>query len=116
MGRNPIHPSVLDRLDPEYVTFHNANLLDHVPPELLPWDPSIRESPVVPGSSTPLEVGSIKDFSLSKIDVRVFTPKGDRPVEGWPVFIWFHGGLLKSKNEVCIEDSRPVQEVGPSAR
>lgn len=92
MPRYPIHPSVLDRLDPEYVAFHNTHLLDHVPPEELPWDPKIRERPTVPGTSAPREVGSIRDFDLSKTNVRVFTPKGDQPANGWPVFIWFHGG------------------------
>ncbi|KAF9447994.1 hypothetical protein P691DRAFT_730483 [Macrolepiota fuliginosa MF-IS2] len=87
-----IHPSVINKLDPEYVAFHNANLLDRVPTELLPWDPAIRLGPTVPGTSDPLEVGGIQDHSLSKTNVRVFTPKGERPNEGWPVFIWFHGG------------------------
>ncbi|KXN87641.1 hypothetical protein AN958_08345 [Leucoagaricus sp. SymC.cos] len=92
MPNNPIDRAFLPRLDPEYVTFHNIHLIDRVPPELLPWDPKIRDVPPVPGSSEPLEVGNTKDFDLSKTNVRVFTPKGDRPANGWPVFIWFHGG------------------------
>lgn len=93
MPHNPIHPSVVDKLDPEYVAFHNAHLIDVIPPERLPvWDPKIRERPAVPGTSQPREVGSIKDFNLSKTNIRAFTPKGDRPANGWPVFIWFHGG------------------------
>ncbi|EKM81392.1 hypothetical protein AGABI1DRAFT_72317 [Agaricus bisporus var. burnettii JB137-S8] len=88
-----IHPSVVDKLDPEYVAFHNAYIKDHVvPAETLPWDPKIRERPSVPGTSEPLEVASIKDYDLSKARIRVFTPKGERPAGGWPVLIWFHGG------------------------
>jgi acetyl esterase/lipase len=88
-----IHPSVIDKLDPQYVAFHNAYIKDHVvPAETLPWDPKIREGPTVPGSSEPLEVSSTKDYNISKARLRVFTPKGERPVGGWPVFIWFHGG------------------------
>ncbi|KAF5350502.1 hypothetical protein D9756_008499 [Leucocoprinus leucothites] len=99
MPHNPLHPSVVDKLDPEYVTFHNAHLIDVIPPERLPvWDPKIRERPAVPGTSQPREVGSIKDFNLSKTNIRAFTPKGDRPANGWPVFIWFHGGMLSESH------------------
>ncbi|KAJ3555027.1 hypothetical protein NP233_g12303 [Leucocoprinus birnbaumii] len=95
MPHNPIDPSVVDRLDPEYVAFHNAHLVDIIPPERAPvWDPKIRDLPAVPGTSEPREVGSIQDFNLSKTNVRVVTPKGDRPASGWPVFLWFHGGML----------------------
>lgn len=92
-----LHSSVVDKLDPEYVAFHNANLLDRVPPELLPWDPKIRLERTVPGTSEPLEVGDTKDYSLTKTSVRVFTPKGEPPAGGWPVFIWFHGGLSRHR-------------------
>lgn len=90
-----LHPSIIDKLDPEYVAFHNAHLINRVPPELLPWDPKIRLAPTVPGTSDPLEVGGIQDYSVSKTNVRVFTPKGHRPAKGWPVFIWFHGGSFE---------------------
>lgn len=98
MPQNVIDPSVLSRLDSEYVAFHNAHLLDYVPTEHLPWDPKIREQPAVPGASHPQEVGLIRDFTLSKTNVRAFTPKGDRPSDGWPVFIWLHGGSLANKS------------------
>lgn len=91
-----IHPSIVDKIDPEYVAFHNAHLLYRVPTELRPWDPKIRLEPAVPGASEPLEVGDIRDYDLSKAKVRVFTPKGDRPAKGWPVLIWFHGGGFNS--------------------
>jgi len=97
MPRNVIDSSILERLDPEYVAFHNAHLLDCVPTEYRPWDPKIREEPAVPGASQPREVGSIKDFSLSKTSIRTFTPKSERPPNGWPALIWLHGGSLASK-------------------
>ncbi|EIM81452.1 uncharacterized protein STEHIDRAFT_85777 [Stereum hirsutum FP-91666 SS1] len=89
---NPIHPSMIARLDAEYVAFHNANLLDVKPTHLLPWDPAIRNGPAVPGGSPSLEVAKIQDFELSKCPVRVFWPKGEKPEGGWSVFIFFHGG------------------------
>lgn len=24
--------------------------------------------------------------------MRIFTPEGNKPAGGWPVFVWFHGG------------------------
>ncbi|XP_006455039.1 hypothetical protein AGABI2DRAFT_180254 [Agaricus bisporus var. bisporus H97] len=88
-----IHPSIVDKLDPEYVAFHNAYIKDYVAPaEPLTWDPKMRERPALPGTSEPLEIASIKDYDLSEAKIRAFTPKGERPAGGWPVLIWFHGG------------------------
>jgi len=89
-----LHPSIISRLDPEYAAFHN-DLLIHLPQvqvHQLPWDPSVRNAQVVPGSSDPLPVGKVEDFNLSRCRVRVFTPEGGRSEPGWPVFIFFHGG------------------------
>ncbi|THH19723.1 hypothetical protein EW146_g1491 [Bondarzewia mesenterica] len=89
---SPLHPDIVPRLDPEYVAFHNEHLTTIVHAHERPWDPAIRNAPAVPGGSVPLQVGSIKDYPLSKCSVRVFTPEGEAPVAGWPVFIFFHGG------------------------
>lgn len=87
-----LHPSIIPRLDPEYVAFHNEHLI-HLPLEHeLPWDPSIRNTDVYTGSSEPLPVGRVEDFDLSMCRVRVFTPEEPQPEPGWPVFIYFHGG------------------------
>ncbi|KAJ8487512.1 hypothetical protein ONZ45_g14312 [Pleurotus djamor] len=87
-----IHPSVLHRLDPEYIAFHNIHVAHIVPPHTLPWDPSIRTAGGLPGGSEPLSVGKIEDHSLSHCKVRVYTPEGSPPSGGWPVFIFYHGG------------------------
>ncbi|KAI0052859.1 hypothetical protein FA95DRAFT_1482627 [Auriscalpium vulgare] len=92
MSYHPLHPDILPRLDPEYAAFHNEHLVNRTHPHEIPWDPSIRNAPTVPGSSPPLKVGGIADYSLSKCKMRVFTPEGPAPVRGWPVFIFFHGG------------------------
>ena len=88
----PLHPSILPLLDPEYRAFHEANLLHFVSPHLLPWSPSIRDRPAVPGGSEPLKVAAVKDFALTHTNVRTFTPFGTAPEKGWPAFIFFHGG------------------------
>ncbi|KAI0825072.1 alpha/beta hydrolase fold-domain-containing protein [Trametes gibbosa] len=88
----PIHPDIAAKLLDEYVAFHNTHLAYAVPVHELPWDSSIRDTPAVLGGSEPLKVGTVKDLPLSKCSVRVFTPEGDAPVDGWPVFIFYHGG------------------------
>ncbi|KAH7925191.1 hypothetical protein BV22DRAFT_1011765 [Leucogyrophana mollusca] len=88
----PLDPEILPRLHPEYVAFHNEHVAYIVPNHLQEWDPSVRNQPTVPGSAEVLEVGSVKDYDLSHCKVRVFTPEGTPPVDGWPVYIWYHGG------------------------
>lgn len=88
----PIHPSFISKLDPQYLAFHNAHLTHLVPPHTLPWDPAIRNAPAVPGGSDALPVWKVKDFAVGKTRVRTYTPHGEVPEGGWPVFIFFHGG------------------------
>lgn len=90
--KQPLHPSIIPRLDPEYIEFHNKALINITPPHTLPWDPSLRNLPAVPGGSEPLRVGATQDFDLSHTKFRSFTPEGAPPANGWPVFIFFHGG------------------------
>jgi acetyl esterase/lipase len=91
----PLDPDFVHKLVPEYVEFHKANLVNRPRADQLPWDPSVRDMPAVLGSSAPIPVRSIKDYSLSKCKIRVFTPEGAIPSQGWPVFIFFHGGMLQ---------------------
>ncbi|KAG9315599.1 alpha/beta hydrolase fold-domain-containing protein [Chiua virens] len=88
----PIHPDVLPRLDTEYVTFHNDHIAYIVPPHTLPWNSDIRKLPHIPGSSPMVEVGDVKDIALEHCKIRVYTPEGSPPDEGWPVFLYMHGG------------------------
>lgn len=90
----PIHPDVRPRLDPEYVSFHDKYLQYAVKNESVPWDPASRNAPAASaaGRSAPVEVGDIRDLDRGDYQLRVFTPKGSAPRDGWPVFVWFHGG------------------------
>lgn len=88
----PIDPEFEHKLDAEYVWFHKMNLLYRPRADQIPWSPATRDTPAVIGTSDPLPVGSIVDYDLSKCKIRVFTPEGEPPADGWPVFIFFHGG------------------------
>jgi len=88
----PVDPEFEHKLDAEYVRFHKANLLYRPRADQIPWSPATRDTPAVFGTSDPLPVGSIVDYNLSKCKIRVFTPEGEPPTDGWPVFIFFHGG------------------------
>lgn len=88
----PIDPEFEHKLDTEYVRFHKANLLYRPRADQIPWSPATRDTPAVIGTSAPLPVGSIVDYNLSKCKIRVFTSEGEPPTDGWPVFIFFHGG------------------------
>ena len=92
MTEQSIDPAILPRLDPEYVEFHNKHIA-HLPAlHTMPWDPNVRNKRTVPGTADILNVGSVKDYDLSKTKVRVFTPEGLQPKDGWPVYRWYHGG------------------------
>ena len=88
----PIPAEIADKLLPEYAAFHKQFLEHTVPVHELPWSPDIRKSPAVMGGSEPLKVGKVQDYPLTHCSVRVFTPEGDAPAGGWPVFIFLHGG------------------------
>lgn len=32
------------------------------------------------------------DIDIGGFSVRVYTPEGELAGNGWPVFVWFHGG------------------------
>lgn len=88
----PIPDEIADKLLPEYAAFHKQFLQHSIPVHEIPWSPSVRNTPAVMGGSEPLKVGNVQDYPLSHCSVRVFTPEGNAPAGGWPVFIFFHGG------------------------
>ncbi|PCH34453.1 hypothetical protein WOLCODRAFT_130388 [Wolfiporia cocos MD-104 SS10] len=91
----PIHPDVAEKLDPEYIAFHNATTAYTIPLYRLPQiDPALRLGSHVGGGAEPLKVGSIRDISFSKCTARVYTPEGSAPATGWPVLLFFHGGKV----------------------
>lgn len=104
----PLHPSVRPLLDPEYVAFHDKYIQYVEPDEDRPWDGSARTRQNWPYAGSPIvEVGSVEDFRPApNIEFRVFTPTGPVPPQGWPVFIWMHGGGfaggdINGDNDLC---------------
>ena len=95
---NPIHPDVLPKLDEEFAAYYLANMANAPPLHEIPWNPAVRKGPPIPGSSQPVQVGLTKDFALSKFKVRVFWPEdpSKSPANGWPAFLFFHGGISLS--------------------
>jgi hypothetical protein len=87
--KQPLHPSIIQKLDPEYRAFHESTLVYLTPVHTVPWDPELRNAPAVPGGSDPLPVGKTQDFSLTHTKFRAFTPPGEPPQAGWPAFIFF---------------------------
>ncbi|KAK7425807.1 hypothetical protein QQZ08_007656 [Neonectria magnoliae] len=103
----PIHPAIRDRLDPQYVTYHDEYLQYIVPDELKDWDGSVRtKGSLPPGGTQPVPVGSIEDFDVGRFRVRAYTPTGESDERGWPVLVWHHGGGwvvggLNSGKDLC---------------
>lgn len=89
---HPVDPEFEHELDGEYVKFHKQNLLYRPRADQIPWSSATRGAPAVIGTSDPLPVGSAVKHNLGKFKLRVFTPEGEPPTGGWPVFIFFHGG------------------------
>ncbi|KAH6973522.1 Alpha/Beta hydrolase protein [Ilyonectria sp. MPI-CAGE-AT-0026] len=90
----PLHPAIRDKLDPQYVDYHDKYLQYIVPDELKAWDGSVRSAKgtLPPGGTQPVPVGSIEDFDVGRFRVRVYTPTGESDERGWPALVWFHGG------------------------
>ena len=87
-----IPQSLLDKLPADYRAF-----IESKPPisrtalHTLKWSPSLRR-PVNLGQAHPVPVGSTRTIDLGNFSVLVLTPEGDRPEEGWPVYMYMHGG------------------------
>jgi acetyl esterase/lipase len=102
MSDNPatstaIPQDVLDRLVPDYRAFVEAQppssrLVLHT----LTWSPAFRQVSAPPnfGQAPAVPVGSTRTIELcdGRFSVRVLTPEGEKPSEGWPVMVFAHGG------------------------
>ncbi|KAL4947505.1 Alpha/Beta hydrolase protein [Aspergillus filifer] len=104
----PIHPSIRSLLDPEYAAFHDKYFQYVIPDDQKIWDGSARTAtPLWPPTSSPLTpVSSVRDINLPNFPIRIFTPNHSKPNDGWPVFLWFHGGGwaiggLNDGNDLC---------------
>jgi len=109
----PLHPSVVDKLDPQYVAFYNKHLLNAQQVHYQPISASRVGGKIIPGGSDNLPVGSTQDFLIQRqetkgpdVKVRCFTPEGEAPSGGWPAMVYYHGGgwvlgNIDTENAVC---------------
>ncbi|KAL6246444.1 hypothetical protein RBB50_006680 [Rhinocladiella similis] len=96
VAHQPLHPSIRDKLDPEYVSLHDQVLQYVKPNESEGWSPASRKfvSPLGAGAQKDVEVGKITNHEIADgIQARIFTPEGQpASSEGWPCLVWLHGG------------------------
>lgn len=100
--RNPIHPSVVDRLDPAFVKLYNEFIANGPA-----WSTDLNVvrqnySALYSYATAPATgVGGIGETQVpgwdkypGDINVRVYVPPGEEPGERkvWPVHFNFHGG------------------------
>lgn len=95
----PLHDSVRDKLDPEYVRFYNKHIIHNQQVHYQPVYASRSSGVLIPGAGPKLEVGKTEDLKFHRretegldVQVRVFTPTGKTPANGWPAMVYFHGG------------------------
>jgi hypothetical protein len=113
---NPLHSNVREKLDPEYVAFHDKHLADWQPLNYSLWDPFIRsqKSPMGLADLAPVNVKSIKDIRIAdKLTLRVYSLDVKQPEEGLPIFAWLHGGAFFAADGILgrIESSINVAHV-----
>jgi acetyl esterase/lipase len=90
-----IPKQTLDRLDPEYRDFILSQpAASLTPPHKIGWSPELRRAinSSTAGKGDAVPVGSTESFDLDNCTVLVFIPSGQTPKEGWPVYIYAHGG------------------------
>lgn len=114
-----IHESMVNKLDPQYMNFFNECVCDNeniLATHRVPLK-TIRESGnVIPGQSPLVEMEKTFDIEIprkytkaaSSIPARVFVPKGEVPQDGFPLFIWYHGGGwtlggISTENSYCTQ-------------
>lgn len=109
----PLHESVRDLLDPEYVAFYNKHVINNQQVHLQPVAASRTGGVLIPGAGPMLEVGKTEDLTVQRretegppVPIRIFTPKGETPAGGWPVMLYLHGGgwvlgNIDTENVVC---------------
>lgn len=114
-----LHESMIKKLDPEYVKFFNSTLSSN--PNIaythrVPLEKLRKAGNVIPGQTPLTEMAKIYDIEIPRkhtkaansIPARVFVPKGNKPSEGWPLLVWFHGGGwvlggLDTENSFCTK-------------
>ncbi|OCT45580.1 esterase [Cladophialophora carrionii] len=100
--RNPLHPSVVDKLDPAFVKLYNDYIANGPP-----WPTDINlvrqnySALYSYATAPPSGVGGIGETTVpgwekypGEVNVRVYVPPGEEPTQRkvWPAHFNFHGG------------------------
>lgn len=95
----PLHSSIEHLVDPQYKEFYNKYVINLQQTHYQPVEASRSSGVLIPGGGDKLKVAKTEDFEVTRVEtegdsfkVRVFTPLGETPSEGWPVFLYMHGG------------------------
>jgi acetyl esterase/lipase len=109
----PIDDSVKDKIDPVYAKFYNQHIINNQQVHFQSVSASRTSGVLIPGAGPKLPVGRTEDFNIFRsetqgppVSIRVFTPTGSKPENGWPVMVYFHGGgwvlgNINTENVVC---------------
>ncbi|KAI2615981.1 alpha/beta hydrolase fold-domain-containing protein [Hypoxylon sp. NC1633] len=95
----PLHPSIVERIDPQYAAFYNEHIIKHQQVHLQPIEISRASGTLIPGAGPQASVAKTTDYAIPRqettgpyVRFRAFTPNGSKPDGGWPVCVYFHGG------------------------
>ncbi|ODV97592.1 hypothetical protein PACTADRAFT_47480 [Pachysolen tannophilus NRRL Y-2460] len=110
------------RIDKEYVQFFDEHLTENANilyTHRVPLTEIRKGGNVMPGQSPLSSIAKTFDIEILRefikeeafsapIPARVFVPMGEKPKEGWPLFIWFHGGgwvlgNISTENSFCTK-------------
>jgi hypothetical protein len=97
---NPIHPSLVSRLDPAFVELYNTHVANtpNKPIDLAVLRNVYSRLYAYGTAPAPAVAREWETFvpGWSKypddIKIRVYVPEGEKPKDGWPVHFDFHGG------------------------
>lgn len=98
-----LHESVVAKLDPVYKDFYSSNLASNAAicyTHRVPLADVRKGGNVIPGQTPASQLKQIYDVQIPRkhtkaptsIPARVFVPNIEVPKNGYPCFIWYHGG------------------------
>lgn len=95
----PLDPSVVPRIAADYAAFYNAHIIDKQQVHLQPVSASRSSGVLIPGAGPKQPVAKTEDLAIPRtqssgpdVNLRIFTPPGTKPANGWPCLLYYHGG------------------------
>lgn len=95
----PLDPEIEKLLDPQYVEFYNKYIINQQQVHYQSVEKSRSSGVLIPGGGSKKAVAKVEDITIERtvssgesFKVRVFTPNHEPPADGFPIFLYFHGG------------------------